>query len=228
MAGAWGLARRRAAELPCSPPAAAGALADVPPVPPAPLRPCHCRRCLPTRMCSTWLSSTPPTSTCVFPRAIEGPGPGLRGGWLPAWLAPVLSSRARSTRGLGCSHSRSPGPLALTLATRLPHPSSHHSPSPQSGFYDNNKGLDYHVPIKGGTGSIPTLRVVHVAAEMAPIAKVGWLGGLLRVPAGGRARPAAARERKENGCTQPPPRQLTTRTHPSVASPRRRAGWATW
>lgn len=42
----------------------------------------------------------------------------------------------------------------------------------QGGFYDNNKGLDYHVPVKGGAGAMPQLRVVHVAAEMAPIAKV--------------------------------------------------------
>lgn len=42
----------------------------------------------------------------------------------------------------------------------------------QTGFYDNNKGLDYHIPVQGGRGSMPTLRVVHVAAEMAPIAKV--------------------------------------------------------
>lgn len=44
---------------------------------------------------------------------------------------------------------------------------------PQGGFYDDNKGMDYHVPVVGGTGTVPTLRVVHVAAEMAPIAKVG-------------------------------------------------------
>ena len=42
----------------------------------------------------------------------------------------------------------------------------------QTGFYDNNKGLDYHIPVQGGRGVMPTLRVVHVAAEMAPIAKV--------------------------------------------------------
>lgn len=29
------------------------------------------------------------------------------------------------------------------------------------------------MPVVGGTGTVPTLRVVHVAAEMAPIAKVG-------------------------------------------------------
>lgn len=51
----------------------------------------------------------------------------------------------------------------------------------QSGFYDNNKGLDYHVQVKGGTGSMPALRVVHVAAEMAPIAKASWQSAVLAV-----------------------------------------------
>ncbi|KAL4419296.1 hypothetical protein ABPG77_001628 [Micractinium sp. CCAP 211/92] len=55
----------------------------------------------------------------------------------------------------------------------------------QTGFYDNNKGLDYHIPVQGGRGSMPTLRVVHVAAEMAPIAKEGGLGDV--VTALGRA-----------------------------------------
>lgn len=53
------------------------------------------------------------------------------------------------------------------------------------GFYDDNKGMDYHVPVVGGTGTVPTLRVVHVAAEMAPIAKEGGLGDV--VTALGRA-----------------------------------------
>ena len=45
----------------------------------------------------------------------------------------------------------------------------------QGGFTDNNKGMDYHVQVAGGTGTMPSLRVVHVASEMAPIAKVGGL-----------------------------------------------------
>ena len=40
------------------------------------------------------------------------------------------------------------------------------------GFYDSNNGLDYHVPVAGGTASPSPLRVVHVSVEMAPIAKV--------------------------------------------------------
>lgn len=40
------------------------------------------------------------------------------------------------------------------------------------GFYDSNNGLDYHVPVVGGTASPSPLRVVHVSVEMAPIAKV--------------------------------------------------------
>lgn len=65
------------------------------------------------------------------------------------------------------------------------------TPLLQSGFYDNNKGLDYHAAVTGGTGVEPKLRVVHVAAEMAPIAKVSlfkaarvWVRGLGREVAG--------------------------------------------
>jgi hypothetical protein len=36
------------------------------------------------------------------------------------------------------------------------------------GFYDNNGGLDYHIPIEGGKGTMPGL-------------KVGVVGGVLRV-----------------------------------------------
>jgi starch synthase len=41
------------------------------------------------------------------------------------------------------------------------------------GFADDNGGLDYHIPVIGGRGQAPVLKVVHVAVEMAPIAKVG-------------------------------------------------------
>jgi starch synthase len=40
------------------------------------------------------------------------------------------------------------------------------------GFYDNNSGVDYHVPIRGSTVRQPPLRIAHVSVEMAPIAKV--------------------------------------------------------
>ena len=40
------------------------------------------------------------------------------------------------------------------------------------GFVDNNKGLDYHVPVSGSSSGFPCLKVVHVAVEMAPVAKV--------------------------------------------------------
>ena len=40
------------------------------------------------------------------------------------------------------------------------------------GLYDNKAGLDYHVPINGSTAQPPPLHVVHIALEMAPIAKV--------------------------------------------------------
>ncbi len=42
----------------------------------------------------------------------------------------------------------------------------------QAAFFDNNSGVDYHVPISGSTASPPQLRITHVSVEMAPIAKV--------------------------------------------------------
>eukprot|EP01025_Chloroclados_australasicus_P026535 TRINITY_DN26388_c1_g1_i6.p1 TRINITY_DN26388_c1_g1~~TRINITY_DN26388_c1_g1_i6.p1 ORF type:complete len:800 (+),score=97.95 TRINITY_DN26388_c1_g1_i6:62-2461(+) len=53
------------------------------------------------------------------------------------------------------------------------------------GFQDNNHGLDYHIPIQGGQGTLPGLNVVHISVEMAPIAKVGGMGDV--VTALGRA-----------------------------------------
>ena len=56
------------------------------------------------------------------------------------------------------------------------------------GFYDNNKGLDYHIPVEGGSNvdmQQKSMHVVHVTVEMAPIAKVGGLGDV--VTALGRA-----------------------------------------
>lgn len=41
-----------------------------------------------------------------------------------------------------------------------------------SGFCDNNRGFDYHIPISGGTGTLQPLKIVHLSVEMAPIAKV--------------------------------------------------------
>jgi hypothetical protein len=40
------------------------------------------------------------------------------------------------------------------------------------GFYDSNNGLDYHISVRGAAAAPQPLRVVHVAVEMAPIAKV--------------------------------------------------------
>lgn len=59
------------------------------------------------------------------------------------------------------------------------------SANEHSGFYDNNNGLDYHVPVSGASGTLPPLRIAHISVEMAPIAKVGGMGDV--VTALGRA-----------------------------------------
>ena len=59
------------------------------------------------------------------------------------------------------------------------------SPDSFGGFFDNNRGLDYHIDVSGGAGTTRPLRVAHVASEMAPIAKAGGLGDV--VTALGRA-----------------------------------------
>lgn len=40
------------------------------------------------------------------------------------------------------------------------------------GIYDNKNEMDYHIPVSGGTSKEPPMNIVHVAVEMAPIAKV--------------------------------------------------------
>ena len=46
------------------------------------------------------------------------------------------------------------------------------SENPEAAKYDNRNGLDYHVPVVGGTVQEPPMYIVHVALEMAPVAKV--------------------------------------------------------
>lgn len=40
------------------------------------------------------------------------------------------------------------------------------------GTFDNKNGMDYHIPVFGGVAKEPPMHVVHIAVEMAPIAKV--------------------------------------------------------
>lgn len=40
------------------------------------------------------------------------------------------------------------------------------------GIFDNKDGTDYHIPVLGGIVKEPPMHIVHVAVEMAPIAKV--------------------------------------------------------
>ncbi|KAK8664881.1 hypothetical protein V6N13_084653 [Hibiscus sabdariffa] len=47
------------------------------------------------------------------------------------------------------------------------------------GVFDNKGRMDYHLPVFGGTVKEPPLHIVHIAVEMAPIAKVGGLGDVV-------------------------------------------------
>ena len=48
-----------------------------------------------------------------------------------------------------------------------------------AGFFDNNDGLDYHIPVTGSSHPAHPLHVVHIAVEMAPVAKVLSLASCL-------------------------------------------------
>ncbi|XP_039063870.1 starch synthase 3, chloroplastic/amyloplastic-like [Hibiscus syriacus] len=47
------------------------------------------------------------------------------------------------------------------------------------GIFDNKDGMDYHIPVLGGIVKEPPMHIVHIAVEMAPIAKVGGLGDVV-------------------------------------------------
>ncbi|KAJ8549740.1 hypothetical protein K7X08_033447 [Anisodus acutangulus] len=47
------------------------------------------------------------------------------------------------------------------------------------GIFDNKSGMDYHIPVFGGVAKEPPMHIVHIAVEMAPIAKVGGLGDVV-------------------------------------------------
>lgn len=47
------------------------------------------------------------------------------------------------------------------------------------GLYDNRNGMDYHVAVVGGILREPPMHIVHIAVEMAPVAKVGGLADVV-------------------------------------------------
>ncbi|KAL2339188.1 hypothetical protein Fmac_013634 [Flemingia macrophylla] len=47
------------------------------------------------------------------------------------------------------------------------------------GIFDNNNTMDYHIPVLGGNIKETPIHIVHIAVEMAPIAKVGGLGDVV-------------------------------------------------
>nr|CAB3488322.1 unnamed protein product [Digitaria exilis] len=53
------------------------------------------------------------------------------------------------------------------------------SESEDGGIYDNRNGMDYHIPVSDSIAKEPPMHIVHIAVEMAPIAKVGGLGDVV-------------------------------------------------
>ncbi|CAO2043785.1 unnamed protein product [Urochloa humidicola] len=53
------------------------------------------------------------------------------------------------------------------------------SESEDGGIYDNRNGMDYHIPVSHSVAKEPPMHIVHIAVEMAPIAKVGGLGDVV-------------------------------------------------
>ncbi|CAL4997199.1 unnamed protein product [Urochloa decumbens] len=49
----------------------------------------------------------------------------------------------------------------------------------EGGIYDNRNELDYHIPVFGSIAKEPPIHIVHIAVEMAPIAKVGGLADVV-------------------------------------------------
>lgn len=52
-------------------------------------------------------------------------------------------------------------------------------PGTPDARYDNRSGFDYHLPVEGSKERERPLHIVHIAVEMAPIAKVGGLGDVV-------------------------------------------------
>ena len=42
----------------------------------------------------------------------------------------------------------------------------------EDGIYDNRNGMDYHIPVSDSIETENYMRIIHIAVEMAPVAKV--------------------------------------------------------
>jgi starch synthase len=112
-----------------------------------------------------------PSNTCLHGAARVF----LRGGY----------NRWRHPKGFGPLEMSPPAPGASHFSATVALPKDAYSldfvfaDAQEGGRCDNASGLDYHLAAGGSVVAEPPLYVVHVAVEMAPVAKVGGLGDVV-------------------------------------------------